>query len=663
MAQPERPQLSPPGKRRKPVNLVDLLVRRLVLIAIGGALLAAVLAPLLWLTGGASYTASGTLAIDPGKEPTLNGRERETIPGNVGDYTRTLLSRLTSGDVLLAALQSVPTNQWPTILDPRRPAEANLGRLFKGVKAKEVPRTYLMSVDLTGPEPEGLGPMLNAVLDAFVGKLRRELEQQNERRLSYLRAERDQIVARITGERNRILELAEAVPNKAFLHESYTVHLSKLEQIQRLYWEAEALRAQREGDLRRAEQDRILLDQLSLQPYADERVADNFGINRIEQWTYEQLQSLRSTIDGLTTNNEDRTYVEMRMQAMNDYLVKYKGEVNDLTIRILNEKRDHDLTTEVIKASNALAAARSSSDTLGQRLNDARREASDTSEAIFSAADITFTVSQLRERLGALNNRIDDCEMEAKAPLRVYIDRRSGDPTRPTSNSRPQLAGLGIVLAFGLVLLGVLGFEIMDDRIRGPAEVEAALGGPVPEPLPLLPAGTGLERVLLDHPTSAAGVLLRTLAVRLNRERTQPRSPPLRLHRGRDPDRQHQPGPQRRPGTVPLRAPRAVAGAGPGWAGRTVRTFNPAPASPPCSRNRRAGKTSWCATRPAASISPIITLNGDPAALQDRAGRPAAQLARMLRRRGARCRPRARRRPRSGRAAPSRWRRVHGARG
>lgn len=520
MAQPERLPLSPPGKRRKPVNLVDLLVRRLVLIAIGGALLAAVLAPLLWLTGGASYTASGTLAIDPGKEPTLNGRERETIPGNVGDYTRTLLSRLTSGDVLLAALQSVPTNQWPTILDPRRPAEANLGRLFKGVKAKEVPRTYLMSVDLTGPDPEGLGPMLNAVLDAFVGKLRRELEQQNERRLSYLRAERDQIVARITGERTRILELAEAVPNKAFLHESYTVHLSKLEQIQRLYWEAEALRAQREGDLRRAEQDRLLLHQLSLQPYADERVADNFGINRIEQWTYEQLQSLRSTIDGLTTNNEDRTYVEMRMQAMNDYLVKYKGEVNDLTIRILNEKRDYDLTTEVIKASNALAAARSSSDTLDQRLTEARREASDTSEAIFRAADITFTVSQLRERLGALNNRIDDCEMEAKAPLRVYIDRRSGDPTRPTSNSRPQLAGLGIVLAFGLVLLGVLGFEVMDDRIRGPAEVEAALGGPVPEPLPLLPAGTGLERVLLDQPISAAGVILRTLAVRLNRERT-----------------------------------------------------------------------------------------------------------------------------------------------
>jgi hypothetical protein len=32
MAQPERPQLSPPGKRRKPVNLVDLLAGQTHLI-------------------------------------------------------------------------------------------------------------------------------------------------------------------------------------------------------------------------------------------------------------------------------------------------------------------------------------------------------------------------------------------------------------------------------------------------------------------------------------------------------------------------------------------------------------------------------------------------------------------------------------------------------
>ena len=206
------------------------------------------------------------------------------------------------------------------------------------------------------------------------------------------------------------------------------------------------------------------------------------------------------------------------MQAMNDYLTQYKGEVNDLTIRVLNEKRAHDLTTEVIKARNALAAAQASSESLGARLEQARVEATETSEAIFKAADHTFTVTQLRDRLTALNNRIDDCEMEAKAPLRLSIDRRAGDPTRPSTNTSPQLALMGFLLAFGIIFGGVLGFEILDDRIRGPSEVESALGGAAPDPLPFLPGGQ-MERVLLDAPDSAAGIALRNLAVRLNRER------------------------------------------------------------------------------------------------------------------------------------------------
>lgn len=510
----------PPGKRRKPLNLPAIAGRRLGLVLVAGALLAVLLAPLFWLAGGTTYTSTATLLIDPGKEPTLNGRERETIPGNLGDYTRTLLSRMTSGDVLDQALQQVPKTNWPAFLDRSRSAEANLGRLFKAIKAKEVARTHLMTVELSADAPGGLAPMLDAVLDGFVAKLRRELEQQNERRLTYLREERDQIVARIADERTRILALAEQVPNKAFLHENYSVHLSKLEQIQRLYWEAEALRAARAGELLRVEADRLELQKLSLQAYADERVADNFGINRIEQWTYEQLQSLRSNIDGLTTNNEDRTYVEMRMDAMNEYLVKYKRDVNDLTIRVLREKREHDLTTEVVKASNALAAARSSSEELAARLEQARQEAAATSEAIFKATDMSFAVTQLRDRLTALNTRIDDCEMEAKAPLRITIENRPGTPTHPSSNSRPKLALLAVMLAFGLVIGGVLVFEVLDDRIRGRAEVEGALGGPAPDSLPLLPQ-TALERLLLEAPDSPAGLAMRSLAVRLNRERLQ----------------------------------------------------------------------------------------------------------------------------------------------
>jgi succinoglycan biosynthesis transport protein ExoP len=512
------PQIPPAGKRRKPFHLPGVLARRWRLMLGAGGLLAALLAPFFWLAGGSSYRTEGVLLLDPGKEPTLNGREREIIPGNLGDYARTLVSRLTAGDVLLAALEQVPATNWPSFLDSARPPAANVGRLARTLKVKEVPRTYLISTEITGDAPAGLAPLLNAVLDQFVLKLRRELEQQNARRLAYLREERDQIVTRIEAERARLLAQADQVSNKAFLHESYTVHLSKLEQIQRLYWEAEAARAEREGDFQRVLADQRELKQLRLDAYADERVADNFGINRIEQWTYEQLQSLRSTIDGLTTNNSDRTYVEARMEAMNAYLDRYKQQVGETTIRVLTEKRDHDLATEVVKVGNALAAAHATSELLGRQLDQARGEASATSEAIFRASDLTFNVNQLRERLSALNTRIDDCEMESKAPLRISVDRPALPPTRPASNSRPQLALLAALLGFGLVIGSVLGFDLLDDRIRALSDVEAALGGPAPDPVPQRPAGS-LETALIEDPDGPPAAALRALAVRLNRAR------------------------------------------------------------------------------------------------------------------------------------------------
>jgi succinoglycan biosynthesis transport protein ExoP len=188
-------------------------------------------------------------------------------------------------------------------------------------------------------QPHGLAPMLNAVLDAFVTKLRRELEQQNERRLAYLREERDQIVGASKPNASASWPSRPACRTRRSCTRATPCTCPSWSRSSACTGRPRRCVPARGRLPARAWPIGTTLQQLSLQAYADERVADNFGINRIEQWTYEQLQSLRSTIDGLTTNNEDRTYVEMRMEAMNEYLAPTRSEVNDTTIRILKDKR------------------------------------------------------------------------------------------------------------------------------------------------------------------------------------------------------------------------------------------------------------------------------------------------------------------------------------
>lgn len=473
-----------PGKRCKPFNPLAFVLRRGPALVLCGALLFAGLALLLLPFARPVYETDATLLIDAGKEPTLNGRERDPIPGDIGDWTRTQIARITSPAVLQAALATLAPGDRPDFV--REPLEhpANPFRLMSRIKVREEPRTYLVGLRIRGDSPTGLAPALNAVMDVFLARLQHEFEQTYARRLAYLVEERQKIIERLSVEEKHILELAGESGNTAFLHESYNVHLSKVEQLQRLYWEAFAYQGKMTAEHRKVSEDRMNVIRLDLKAFADERVADNFGINRIEQWTYEQLQQMRATIDGLTENNPDRIYVEARMKAMNDYLAQYKQRVNDETMLNLMEKLEYEQTVKELLARSAADAATRATQILESRLNEAREEADRISMAIFSASSPVFARNQLRDRLQSLNNRIDDTEMEAKTPVRVQIDKRAEPPVEPAQSSRMKLLMLALAAGMGGCAVVFLLLELLDNRVRTAGEVEAAIGGHIPDPVP-----------------------------------------------------------------------------------------------------------------------------------------------------------------------------------
>ncbi len=511
----ERPSIA----RRRPFNFIGVVLRRAPLILGFGSLLACVLVPTFLAYVRATYSASAVLLVDASKEIAVNGKERDLIPGDIGDYTRTQIGRMKSISGIVEALGSLPQKARPTFCNPDASELSQAVQLLKRLVIQEVPRSHLINVKVESDDPRFLGDALNAVLDGFINRLHQEREQQNEKRIEYLRSERDRLTDRLEQEHRRLLVDAQAFQSKAFLHENYTVHLNKVEQLQKLFLEADAERIAREANLEKAHADLREIQKLSLQPYADERVADNFGINRIEQYTYEQLQQMRVTVDGLTAGNQDRRYVEERMSAMSRYLDEYKVRVNEATMTNLEQKRAYDLKTEVLRAESAVAAARTRWLELGSILSTAAAEASATSEAIFNASSAAYSIRELRERLAAINNRIDDCQLEAKASVKLVVDTRAVNPTVPVSSPRAKALAGGFGIAYGCALLCCFGIEFLDRRVRSRQDVSAALGGDAPEPVLELDGLAGAAGV--DHDRVAQRIMpaVRSLAARLERDR------------------------------------------------------------------------------------------------------------------------------------------------
>ena len=510
----------PPRARRKPFDLTAALGRRAPIILGLGTLLAFATIPVCLGVVKPKYGASAVLLVDATKEVAINGKERDLIPGDIGDYTRTQIGRMKSINGISEALRSLPEKARPNFCNLQSSEISQAVQLLKRLVIQEVPRSHLINLKLESDEPRFLGDALNAVVDGFIARLHLERERQNEKRIEYLQTERTRIVERIEQEHKRLLAHAEGMANRAFLHENYSVHLNKVEQIQKLFLEADAERIARQAALGKALSDRSEIQKLSLQPYADERVADNFGINRIEQYTYEQLQQMRVTVDGLTHGNQDRKYVEERMAAMNRYLDEYKVRVNEATVRNLEQKRAYDLQSEVLRAESGLTSATSRALELGSILSAAAAEASATSEAIFNASSVAYSIRELRERLTAISNRIDDCQLEAKASVKLAVDSRASNPTVPASSPKVNAFAGGIGLAYGCALLCCLGFEFFDNRLRSRADVEAALGGDAPDPILALNGAASQGEEGPESPLSEVVRSFRSLASRIERERS-----------------------------------------------------------------------------------------------------------------------------------------------
>ena len=505
------------AKKMKPFGIFDFAWRRIPLILGVGLPIFIVLSIVLRFFASPVYKVDAKVLITPTKAPSINGRDREVIQGDVGWFARTLVLRLSNPDILREAIRKVPEEARPKFLQGLGDSDKAVFRLLSRIKAEELQRTYMINISMDGSDAKGLAEMLNSVLDTFIEKLQTEQERQYISQLNYLKNERAKIADRVKSETSFLFDIAKELDSNVFLSTGYSGHLDKLRLLQNLFHTAEGQALDRKAKLTRSQKDQQDISKLSVAPFADAEVANFLGINQMEQWTYVETQGLRKTIDGLTTDNSDRKNVEERMLSMLEYLKVYKEKVAEDTRRTFTDKRTYELEEAVIRAKNDYESAESAANALNEELKQTTEEASKISKAIFRATEFTYGLTQFRSRLSSIDLRIDDAELEAKSPLPVLIDQHALVPDRPASSNASKLQIMALVAAFGLIGGLCVVFDFFDPRIRTRAELGAAIGGSGCEPIiALLPEGEespAFPSVL--KVSSPATIAIRDLAVRL----------------------------------------------------------------------------------------------------------------------------------------------------
>jgi MinD-like ATPase involved in chromosome partitioning or flagellar assembly/uncharacterized protein involved in exopolysaccharide biosynthesis len=513
----------PERKAIKPIDIFGFIKRFAFSIVVCALFIFTMVAPLALLAERPTYTVAGKLIIYPVIPSLITKSEDPSIINFFHDYVRTQVERIRDDSIVEAAIEKMTRKEKEAFFPPFLDEVGRINMLRGRVQIKPVSGTHIIQLTLTGGRQLGLAGALNSLMAAYLDRLMKEDENKYSSRLKFLREKREGIEREVIDLEKAVKEVAEEINSSAFV-EDYNMVQKQVEQLQKIYLQQMAVRIEKESSYNQALKKGKALASLSLAPMIDEVVLKDQSLDFTASWTYQQLQSLRASIDGITRENKDRQYVEQRMAAMKKYEAKLGEEVRSKAEWILTGKRDYEIEREILSSRAQFQAASDTESQLRSQLKATRTRANEVSLGILKGSSLEKDLYNKRDFLFRLDTRILELESESSASQRVSIESWARFPESPTGSNLKKLlmacVALSLALPGGVFLL----IELLDNRIHRPQDIEFAVGSKPLWPISMAPEGVNFLNILEEAPDHRCAKAIRSLAINLLVEHKQHQS-------------------------------------------------------------------------------------------------------------------------------------------
>ena len=167
----------------KPLDILGFISRYGLLIVISGAFLFTSMVPLIQLLSKPDYMAEARLKIDPVVPSLMTKSEDPSIINYFHDYARTQAQRLKDFELLSKTIDRLSPEERDTVLPSGLGKGELVAILERIIKIQPISNTHLIEMTISGPDPEGLAPLLNGLMEAFLEKIRLEAELKDRSKL------------------------------------------------------------------------------------------------------------------------------------------------------------------------------------------------------------------------------------------------------------------------------------------------------------------------------------------------------------------------------------------------------------------------------------------------------------------------------------------------
>ncbi len=411
-----------------------------------------------------SFRAESTLLVAPTAPHLLYVDEewhKVSVESYYDEHVRTLAHLAREHTVVERAIEKLREegSDWGTALPEP------VAHLRARLKVKQVRETHLLSIGLESSRPDDLAPLVNTVTESFLEQLELEERESIRKRTRYLIEQRERLEADLEA----VYASLDAMSDKlgsAMLDSKQNIFFDRISVLDEGLTKIFVKRVEAEGELESAE---ARAEQLTggvpeaLIQHAldtDEEIRDaRRSLGRV-------TRELALATADLSPSHPDRIKAEKAKAEADANLAALTAAVRERVAGRILATRRHEAEELVGSASRIARASKRSEALMQDVMKEARADLEDYGRAMFEGSRLRASSSRILEAIERVDRKIEQMQIEERAPGRVTVRTWAVEPTRPVKDVRKMMFGASLLGAIGASVFAVFFLAHMRARIE-----------------------------------------------------------------------------------------------------------------------------------------------------------------------------------------------------
>ncbi len=520
----KEPQFKPRRTFSKPFNPIGAVIEYLhivVAIAIIGTMLTV---PYVILKKKPKFGTEGIIMINPYMPKILYRVEDSNFIHSFEDWMRTQIKVITSYPVLEWSIKDYEAQGFKWQL-PGESTLSAVNRLKSSVKVVQIRDTQLITLTMENLRSDGMAEMINSVIKGYINSIDSSTHTQDSYKLDVLGKERQKVQNELDEGYRKLEEISRKYGTAITEEKNLYIYFETLSDLKKTYNKMLSERIMAESRMRALDEKSGTLKGMPLSGLVADRVDAGLGMSGLIVQISTRIQDAKEQMVGLTEDNPRYVLLKRRLNEMEGQVVRLQEWLTKNQDQVVRGKLLDDNQLAIENSRVDYRTSKAAEKLLLKELDRAQKDVLEYNTAVLRAQTKRQEIQRLMESLTRINERTDQIQMEFASPGRITVTAWAMKPEHPNADPRGKFVPICFIVSL-LAGIGVaLGREMMDSRIKRPADVEKLLGFPLTafilradeENIPL----NDLYSIHTRHPRSFITQQLAEMVVKIDRERQE----------------------------------------------------------------------------------------------------------------------------------------------